>query len=87
MHESVKGELASHMAAAAVADAPARGLPDRGATGREPDPRGFYPGNTSIRRPQVAGQLAPDLRAMAGYKMPRAPGSCVGADQARRGKP
>ena len=46
MHESVKGELASHMAAAAVADDPARALPDRGATVREPDPRGFYPGHT-----------------------------------------
>ena len=177
MHESVKGELASHMAAAAVADDPARALPDRGATGREPDPRGFYPGharptgslvarsptvrrlvldptaqamcdhflsptsefgshldvtaalnlgsgarpqilhreedsysffplpkpasssrirlagcgkkrtNTSIRPPQVADRLAPELRAMVGYKMHRALGSCVGADQARRRKP
>ena len=33
MHESVKGEFASHMAAAAVADYPARALPNPGATG------------------------------------------------------
>ena len=51
MRESVKG--ASHMAAA-VADDPARALPDRGATCREPDPHGFYPGHT---RP--TGSLVP----------------------------
>ena len=33
MHESAEGELASHMAAAAVADGPARALPNPGATG------------------------------------------------------
>ena len=38
--------LVSHMAAAAVADDPARDLRDLGATGREPDPRGFHPGHT-----------------------------------------
>ena len=114
MRESVTGELASHMAVTG-ADDPARALPDRGATGREPDPRGFDPGdmrptgshvarspspsrirlfgcgkkrtNTSMLSPQVADPIAPELRAMVGYKMHCALGSCVGADQARRRKP
>lgn len=33
MRESAEGDLASHMAAAAVPDGPARALPDPGATG------------------------------------------------------
>ena len=96
MHESVKGELASNMAAAAVADVPARTLPDRGATGREPVPCGFCPGHirstgSLVARSPTVRRLALDPTAQAmcdHFPSPTSEfGSCVGADQARRPKP